>query len=71
VRQAVAEDRFHVWAVETVDQGMEILTGTPMGAAREDGTYPDGTVNARVARRLGELAERRKEFVRTLEDTLP
>lgn len=70
VREAVAEDRFHVWAVETVDQGMEILTGTPMGAAREDGTYPGGTVNGRVARRLSELAESRKEFVRALEDTL-
>ena len=34
VAQAVAEGRFHVWAVDRVDEGIEILTGVPAGRAR-------------------------------------
>jgi predicted ATP-dependent protease len=62
VRDAVDEDRFHVWAVENVDQGMEILTGVPMGEPDEDGVYPDGTVNRRVKDRLDAFAERWREL---------
>ena len=57
VVQAVAAERFHVYAVHNVDEAVEILTGTPAGAA--DGTtgaYPADSVNGRVAKRLREFA---------------
>ena len=59
---AVGEGRFHVWTVRTVDEGIEILTGTPAGRSDPDGRYPDDSVNGRVARRLAELARRFREF---------
>ena len=62
VIEAVEGGRFHVWPVETVDQGMELLTGLPMGAKDEQGEYPEGSVNALVAARLAELAEKAKEL---------
>jgi lon-related putative ATP-dependent protease len=62
VVEAVAEGQFHVYAVETVDQGIEILTGVPAGERDEEGQYPEGSVNARVAQRLRALAEKRREF---------
>src|SRR5690606_22267405 len=43
VAQAVAEGRFHVWGVETIEEGLEILTGVPAGERGEDGLYPEGT----------------------------
>lgn len=55
--KAVEEGRFHLWAVETVDQGIEILTGHPAGEVRDDGTYPEDSVHGRVSRRLKELAQ--------------
>ncbi len=58
VVEAVREGRFHVWAVRTLDEGLEILTGMPAGQARPDGTFPEGTVHARVAARLEEFGER-------------
>ena len=58
VVDAVREGRFHVWAVRTLDEGLEILTGMPAGQARPDGTFPEGTVHARVAARLEEFNER-------------
>ena len=44
VVEACAEGRFHVWAVETVHEALEILTGVPAGELGEDGTYPEGTL---------------------------
>lgn len=52
VAAAVAEGKFHVWSVETIEQGIEILTGVPAGVRGEDGRYPEGTVFRRVEDRL-------------------
>ncbi len=57
VIDAVVEQRFHVWAVSDVDQGIELLTGVPAGERKEDGSWPEGTVNFRVDRRLREMVE--------------
>jgi lon-related putative ATP-dependent protease len=56
VVEAVREGRFHVWAVKSVDEGIELLTGIPAGERDEQGAYPDGSVNALVEARLVELA---------------
>lgn len=56
VVQAVKDGKFHVWAVRTIDEGISILTGTPAGERQADGTYPEGTVNHLVQKRLKELA---------------
>jgi lon-related putative ATP-dependent protease len=61
VRQAVADGQFHVYAVSTIDQGLEILTGVPAGQRQEDGGYLEDTVHGRVMARLGEIARNLKE----------
>jgi predicted ATP-dependent protease len=65
---AVREGRFHVWAVRTTDEGIEILTGTPAGTPDEMGVYPPNSVNGRVAARLADLARRYQEFGAAVED---
>lgn len=62
VVDAVEAGDFHVYAVETVDEGIEILTGVPAGEPDEEGNYPEGTVNYRVKQRLAELAEKQSKF---------
>jgi lon-related putative ATP-dependent protease len=62
VIEAVEAARFHIYSVETVDQGIEILTGLPAGEPDEAGNYPQGSVNYRVKERLTELAEKRQAF---------
>ena len=62
VVDAVREGHFHIYPVETVDQGMERLTGTPMGERSDDGTYPPGTINRRIQERLQAFAAERAEF---------
>jgi predicted ATP-dependent protease len=60
VRQAVAGGMFHIYPVSTVDEGLELLTGTPAGDLQEDGTYPEDSVHDRVIARLQEIAENLK-----------
>jgi len=62
VVEAVRQGKFHIWAVRTIDEGLEVLTGLPAGEPGADSRYPDGTVNALVSRHLGELAERLRRF---------
>jgi len=59
VVQAVADGRFHIYPVETIDQGIEILTGVPAGERDDLGFFPEGSINQRVESRLVELAEKR------------
>jgi lon-related putative ATP-dependent protease len=55
---AIEQGRFNVWAVSSVGEGIELLTGTNAGAYDESaGGYPEGTVFAAVQRTLGEFAE--------------
>ncbi|MEZ4869191.1 MAG: ATP-binding protein [Caldilineaceae bacterium] len=62
VVNAVAEGQFHVYSVETIDQGIELLTGVPAGERDAEGTYPSDSINALVQARLTELARKRSEF---------
>lgn len=52
VREAVAAGRFHVWSVESIDQGIEVLTGLPAGEADDAGEYPGGSVHRAVHEQL-------------------
>jgi predicted ATP-dependent protease len=60
LQQAVAENRFHIYAVDTVDEAMEILTGMEAGDRTQKGSYKAGTINALVEKRLREMAQQMK-----------
>jgi len=62
---AVEAGDFHVYPVETVDQGIERLTGVEAGTRDEQGAFPDDTINGRVEARLREFADRRRQFALT------
>jgi predicted ATP-dependent protease len=63
VVSAVAQGRFHVYAVRTVDEAITTLSSVLAGERQADGRFPDGTINSRVENRLVRLAERRREFI--------
>jgi predicted ATP-dependent protease len=62
VIDAVEEGKFHIYPVEHVDEGIEILTGLPAGSKDERGNYPEGTINALVKDRLEGMAARLTQF---------
>ncbi len=64
VREAVADERFHVYAISSVDQAIELLTGEPAGATDADGSYPAESINGRVTATLDAFSEGRARFAR-------
>ena len=50
--ESVKEKKFHIYAVSTLDEGIEILTGVPAGKKNKNGEYPAGTINYLVSKKL-------------------
>lgn len=60
--EEVGLGRFHIWAVASVAEGIELLTGVPAGERDEQGRYPEGTVLGRCATRLAAMAEQLRRY---------
>ena len=63
VVEAVEKGLFHIYPIKTVDEGIELLTGVPAGDRLPDGTYPAGTVNDRVYKKLKYFAETTAKYL--------
>ena len=61
VVEAVKSGKFHIYAISTIDEGIELLTGVPAGSKDENGNFPAGTVNYLVYNKLKKYAEVSKE----------
>ena len=65
--QAVEEGRFTIYAIDTVDDGIEILTGVKAGKLDNKGNYPKGTVNYMVEESLRQYYQ---DYARYAKETL-
>ena len=54
---AVRNNKFKIWAVESIDEGIEILTGVPAGKRKPDGEYTKDSVYDRVNKKLRRIPE--------------
>ncbi len=62
VIKAVEAGQFQVYPVQTIDQGIELLTGIEAGERNAKGEFPEGSINYRVKARLIDFAEKRRAF---------
>ena len=62
VVQAAKADQFYIYSVTTVDEALTLLTGLPAGKQDIAGRFPSDSLNGKVANRLLELAELRRDF---------
>jgi predicted ATP-dependent protease len=62
VIDAVRSGQFHIWAVRSIDEGIELLTGVPAGQRDSEGQYPEDTVHRLVEDHMKEYAERIRAF---------
>jgi lon-related putative ATP-dependent protease len=58
VVEAVDNGVFHVWAVRTIEEGVQLLTGRPAGRRRRDGSFPPDSIHGLVMARLEDYVER-------------
>lgn len=64
VLDAVGDGRFHIFAVSTIDEGIEVLTGVNAGERDAKGAFPPTSINGLVEQRLNQLADQRRAFQR-------
>lgn len=57
VVEAVRNGKFSIYAIEKMEEGLEILTGLKAGEMLDDGSYPEGTINYLIMKRLTEITE--------------
>ncbi len=62
VQEAVRAKKFHIWAIDTVEDGLEILTGKKAGQRNARGQFPRGSIYALVEKNLIEMARRTEAF---------
>ena len=56
VVEAVKSNMFHIYAVSTIEEGIEILTGVPAGKKDKTGNFPAGTINYLAYEKLKKYA---------------
>ncbi len=54
VVEAVKDGFFHIYPINHIDEGIELLTGVPAGKTGKNGKYPPSSVNGLVMKRLRE-----------------
>lgn len=62
VVEAIKKKQFHIYAVKSIDEGIEVITGVRAGKKKEDGTYPRNSLNYKVEKKLREMATRLQKF---------
>ena len=62
VVEAAEQSLFHIYPVETIGQGIELLTGQAAGVRDSVGNYPRDTINGLVEARLRQFADARRSF---------
>jgi lon-related putative ATP-dependent protease len=68
VVDAVRDGKFHVWAIGTVDEALELLTGLPAGKRQADGAWEPDSVNGKVDQKLRQLMELARELMKGVEE---
>ena len=58
----VKNKKFHIYAISTIDEGIEILTGVPAGKKDSNGKFPAGTINYLVQEKLIKYAKVSKDL---------
>jgi len=57
VIEAVKKEKFHIYAISTIDEGIEILTGVPAGKKDKFGKFPAGTINYLANEKLSKYSK--------------
>lgn len=66
--EAVKNNKFNIYAVSTIDEGIELLTGVPAGKLQKDGKFAKGTINYLVVEKLKKYHEQKKKLMKLEEE---
>ena len=58
---SVKQKQFHVFTVNNIDEGIEILTGIQVGKINDDGTFEKDSINYRADQKIKMFSEKFRE----------
>lgn len=58
VREAVAQEQFHIYVMNHIDDALAFMTGLPAGKANAMGRFPEGSMNYKIVTALEKLGEK-------------
>ena len=62
VLTAVEKGQFHIWSIETIEDGIELLTGEVAGERIKDDIFEPGSIFDRADQRLNQIAKDMANF---------
>lgn len=62
VIEDVKKGLFHIYAISTIDEGIEILTGVPAGKKNKKGEFPAGSINYLAYEKLKKYAKQSEKY---------
>ncbi len=68
ILEAVEKEKFAIYGVKTINEGISILTGVEAGEADEKGDFPPSSINGMIVARLEEFSKNIKEFYHKKDD---
>lgn len=60
--EEVKKGKFHIYAISTIDEGIELLMDKPAGIRQVNGAYPKGTINWVIENQLLAFAKKAKKY---------
>ncbi|MFW9883515.1 MAG: AAA family ATPase [Candidatus Thorarchaeota archaeon] len=63
---AVRAGSFHIYAIETVDEGIELVTGVPAGVRQDNGKFPPETINGLVDANLSRMTKIMEKYLSSI-----
>jgi lon-related putative ATP-dependent protease len=67
VVEAVKKNKFHIWAIDTIEDGLKILTGRKVGRRNKNGKFPKNTIYHDVEETLREFSRRNDEYRKSID----
>lgn len=61
VIDAIENNQFFIYPINTIDEAISLLTGLPAGERNKEGEFPENSINYKTEQRLLELAELKHE----------
>jgi predicted ATP-dependent protease len=66
VTRSIQARKFHVWAIETVEDGLKILTDMEVGERQKNGKFPRNSLYYMVENQLRDFAKRSNDFKKSI-----
>lgn len=61
INEDIQNGKFHIWAIDNIDEGIELMTGYKAGIPNEKGEYEEGTFYYYVSENLKKLSKEEKK----------